>query len=67
MSKYKDNAQLINESSYQEFFFALGVFCRSSFPDSPNRPKAPNAYEKLQMPLKGIMNLNIATPSSNQW
>ena len=28
--------------------------------------EAPDAYEKLQMALKGIMNHNIPTPSSNQ-
>ena len=27
MPKCKDNAQLTNESSYQEFGFALGGFC----------------------------------------
>ena len=64
MPKCKDNAQLTNESSNQEFCFALGGFCRSCLPDSTQ--KAPNAYEKLEMPLKGIINPNIATPSSNQ-
>ena len=67
MPKCEDNAQLTNESSDQEFCFALGDFCLSLLPDSPNRPrKHQNAYEKLQMPLKGIMNPKIATSSSNQ-
>ena len=39
MPKCKDNAKLTNESSYQEFCFALGGFCRSCFPDSPNGPR----------------------------
>ena len=39
MPKWKDNAQLTNESFYQEFGFALGGFCRSCFPDSPNKPR----------------------------
>ena len=39
MPKCKDNAQLTNESFYQEFGFALGGFCRSRFPDSPNKPR----------------------------
>ena len=29
-------------------------------------PKASNAYEKLQIPLKSIMNPKVATPSLNQ-
>ena len=60
MPKCKDNAQLTNESSYQEFCFALDGFCQSCLPDSPN------AYEKHQIPLKGNINPKIATPSSNQ-
>ena len=39
MPKCKDNAQPTNESSHQEFGFALGGFCRSCFPDSPNKPR----------------------------
>ena len=39
MPKCKDNAQLTNESCYQEFGFALGGFCRSCFPDFPNKPR----------------------------
>ena len=56
MPKQKDKAQLTNESFYQQFCFA-------GFPKYTK--KASNAYEKLQMPLKGIMNPKIATPSSN--
>ena len=46
MPTCEDNAQVINESSYQEFGFALGGFCRSCFPDSPNKPR------KQQMLIK---------------
>ena len=39
MQKCNGNAQLTNESSYQEFGFALCGFCRSCFPNSPNKPR----------------------------
>ena len=48
MPIFKDNAQVTNESSYQEFCFALGGFCRSCFPDSQNEPK------KHQMLMKSF-------------
>ena len=48
MPKCTDNAQLINESSYQEFGFALGGFCLSCFPDSANKPR------KHQMLIKSF-------------
>ena len=39
MPKFKDNAQLTNESSYEKFCFDLGGFCRSCMSDSPNKPR----------------------------
>ena len=48
MSKCMDNAKLTNESSYQEFYFAFGGFCRSCFPDSPNKAR------KHQMLMKSF-------------
>ena len=46
MPKWKDNAQQTNESSYQEFGFALGGFCRSCFPDSLNKPRKHQIFMK---------------------
>ena len=48
MPKCKDNAKLSNESSYQEFCFALGGFCRSCFPNFPSKPR------KRQMLMKSF-------------
>ena len=46
MPKCKDNAQVTNESSYQEFGLALGGFCRSCFPDSPTKPRKHQMFMK---------------------
>ena len=53
MPKCEDNAQLTNESSKQEFFFALGWPLPILLPGSTKWiRKASNSYEKLQIPLK---------------
>ena len=66
MPECKDNAQLTNESFYQQFCFALVAFADVASRIPQLNQERSNAYEKLQMPLKVIMKPNKATPSSNR-